>query len=108
MDMWEYQVQAYKTAIYAKEYRIIYPALGLAGEVGEVLNKVKKVLRDANGILTDEARKEIAGEISDSLWYLAALSTDLGISLNDLADANLAKLASRKERGRLQGSGDNR
>lgn len=86
---------------------LIYPALGLS-EVGELQGKVKKVIRDSGGKVTDEARATLAKELGDSLWYHAALATELGLDLGEVAAANLAKLADRKERGVLGGSGDNR
>mgnify|MGYP003119077756 FL=1 len=99
----DYQRAAAKTAIYKAEHAVIYPALGLAAEAGEVANKVKKILRD--GTFDREA---IADEVGDCLWYIAALCRDLNVDLEDLADANLKKLYGRKERGTLSGSGDKR
>ena len=99
----DYQRAAAKTAIYKQEHAVIYPALGLAAEAGEVANKVKKIMRD--GTFDREA---IADEVGDCLWYIAALCRDLNVDLKDLADANLRKLYGRKERGTLKGSGDKR
>ena len=96
-----YQKQAATTAIYATEHAILYPALGLAGEAGEVSNKVKKILRDKAF-----DRDAIAAEVGDVLWYIAALCRDLGVDMGDLAQANLDKLADRQKRGTLQGNGD--
>jgi NTP pyrophosphatase (non-canonical NTP hydrolase) len=84
-----------------------YAGLGL-GEAGEIQGKLKKVLRDSGGVITDEVRAKIAGELGDSLWYHAALAKEFGLKLSDVASANLEKLADRKERGTLQGSGDER
>ena len=99
----EYQEEASKTAIYPEQYKVVYPALGLAGEAGEVAEKVKKHIRD--GVLNvDDLKKELG----DVLWYLAAIASDLGLNLDDVADSNLKKLRSRKERGVISGSGDNR
>jgi len=103
LDMEEYQKSAAETAIYSSKHAVIYPALGLAAEAGEVANKVKKILRDG-----DFDRKAIADEIGDCLWYIAALCRDLNVSMNDVARANLSKLEDRKKRGVLSGSGDNR
>jgi len=108
MDFEEYQKLAVSTAIYPEEYNVLYPALGLANEGGECLGKIKKVLRDDNGVYSEEKKNEIGKEIGDALWYLAALARDLGLSLGDIAKQNIEKLQSRKERGVLQGSGDNR
>lgn len=106
MNFSDYQTQAVKTAIYKQE--IIYPALGLANEAGEVLGKIKKVLRDNDGDFTPEMSKSISDEIGDVLWYIAALSRDLGVPLEQIAQSNLDKLNSRMARGVLGGSGDNR
>jgi NTP pyrophosphatase (non-canonical NTP hydrolase) len=82
--------------------------LGLSDESGEVLGKFKKLLRDKNGVLSDEDKKEIVKEIGDVLWYVASLTHLLGYSLDEVAQMNLDKLASRKQRGVIKGSGDNR
>lgn len=82
--------------------------LGLSDESGEVLAKFKKLLRDKHGKLSDEDRKEIAKELGDVLWYVSVLSDMLGYSLEEVAQMNLDKLASRKQRDMLHGSGDNR
>jgi NTP pyrophosphatase (non-canonical NTP hydrolase) len=108
MTINEYQNKAIKTAIYGVGNSIIYPTLGLAGEAGEVADKVKKVLRDSNGEFSDEVKKQIIFESGDVLWYLAALARDLGYTLEEMAQMNLDKLASRKERNQISGSGDNR
>lgn len=104
----QYQEEAVKTAIYGEGSNIIYPTLGLTGEAGEVADKIKKVLRDEGGVFSDEIKQEIAKELGDVLWYLAALSRDLGVSLDEIAYGNLEKLRSRQERGVISGSGDNR
>lgn len=109
MEFSEYQKKAYTTAIYPKKMKVVYPALGLSGEVGEVCEKIKKVFRDKNGVFaTDVDIVEIKKEIGDVLWYISALASDLGINLEDIAQENLNKLADRKNRGKLSGSGDNR
>lgn len=86
----------------------IYPTLGLAGESGEVAEKIKKVIRDKNGVADEETKEMIKKELGDVLWYVAQLATELGLSLDEIAENNITKLASRLERGVLQGSGDNR
>lgn len=103
MSLNEYQKLAQKTAIYKSTHQILYPALGLAGEAGEVANKVKKMLRDGNF-----DRQAVADEVGDVLWYVAALCRDLNIELSDIALNNLEKLYGRKARGTLGGSGDKR
>lgn len=108
MDIHEYQILARTTAIYPPEAKVIYPLLGLSGEVGEFCNKYKKVIRDDGGDLTIEKHAELVAELGDIFWYLANLAHDLGISLDDAAGENLDKLQSRSLRGVLGGSGDNR
>ena len=98
-----YQLKAVKTAIYPIEAQVTYPAMGLANEAGEVLGKVKKIIRDGT-----YNREDIVDELGDVLWYAAALARDLDVSLTEVAHRNLEKLASRQERGTLQGSGDKR
>jgi NTP pyrophosphatase (non-canonical NTP hydrolase) len=108
MDFNEYQKKAVKTAVYHKAHQIIYPALGLGNEAGEVLGKVKKVLRDNDGLFTDDQVSKIADEVGDVLWYMAALCRDLGVNLEDIAQKNLDKLEDRKNRNVIKGSGDSR
>lgn len=108
MDFKDYQSQACETAIYPGQFKIMYPALGLAAEAGEVANKVKKIYRDEGGSLSHEARLAIAAEVGDVLWYCANLCSDLDVDLDVVAQMNLAKLNSRLARGVLGGSGDNR
>lgn len=108
MKLNEYQEAALQTAVYPEQMRIIYPALGMNGEAGEVADKVKKVIRDNNLDFDAEKREAIALEIGDVLWYCATLAHDIGYSLEDVAKKNIDKLASRKKRGTLSGSGDNR
>jgi len=99
----EYQRQAVTTAIYKTEHKVTYPAMGLANEAGEVLGKVKKIMRD--GVYN---RDDIAKEVGDVLWYAAALCRDLDVSMSEVAQMNLDKLKDRQERGVLTGNGDNR
>jgi len=109
MNFNEYQEKAWETAICPRKGKnISYPALGLGGETGEVLDKIKKIFRDENEIIIEEKKEDIANEMGDVLWYLAALSKELNINLNDIAEKNISKLSSRKERGVLNGSGDKR
>jgi len=107
MKINDYQLGALETAIYPKDKKVIYPALGLAGEAGETADKVKKYLR-GDYALDSEHKKAIALEIGDVLWYCATLANDLGYSLEEVAQMNLAKLRSRQQRNKLSGDGDNR
>ena len=105
----DYQQESRKTAFYPDlGSNFIYPTLGLAGETGEVAEKIKKVIRDDGGFVSEEKRQEIKKEMGDVLWYLAQLATELNLSLDEIAWHNIEKLFSRKERGALNGSGDNR
>jgi len=104
-----YQEEARKTAIYPdKGHNYIYPTLGISGEAGELAEKIKKVLRDKKGIIDEESLEAIKKEMGDILWYLANLATELGIQLEQVALLNLEKLASRQQRNRLHGEGDDR
>jgi len=109
MNFEEYQKKSEETAIYPdKGNNFIYPVLGLVGETGEIAEKIKKILRDNKGIVDDGKRKEIEKELGDVLWYLAQVATELDLSLGEVAQTNLEKLESRKQRNKLHGSGDNR
>lgn len=103
MDFNEYQKQAFTTAKESSK-NLNYMTLGLAGEAGEVANKVKKIIRDGK----EPDIEDLKSEISDVLWYCAGLATVLGLELNDIAHYNLDKLFDRKARGVIGGSGDKR
>lgn len=108
----QYQEATAKTAIYPEsgtgsQLALAYVALGLS-EAGEIQGKVKKMIRDDGGILTDEKREAIKAEIGDTLWYLARVSEEIGTTLAAAASDNITKLADRKARDVLSGSGDNR
>jgi NTP pyrophosphatase (non-canonical NTP hydrolase) len=87
--------------------KLCYVSLGL-GEVGELQGKIKKIIRDNNGIVNDDKKKELAKELGDILWYVSETCSKLGLDMGEVAEGNLVKLASRKERGVLAGSGDER
>lgn len=82
--------------------------LGLAGEAGEVCEKFKKILRDKGGKMSEADREEITKELGDVLWYVTTIGRYMGVDLEVIAEKNIEKLSSRKERGRLAGNGDNR
>lgn len=108
----EYQLATASTAVYpgagnGSMLALCYLGLGL-GEAGEVQGKIKKILRDDEGVLSPEKRDQIGDELSDLLWYVARLSDELGLSLEQVAIRNMEKLADRKARGVIKGSGDNR
>lgn len=101
----DYQYAATLTANYPETERIVYPTLGLASESGEVAGKIKKYLRKDTSALDHD---EIAKELGDVLWYVAALASDLAIPLSKIAEMNIQKLKDRQQRGVIKGSGDNR
>lgn len=109
MDLKDYQVRSSRFAIYPNcGFNPIYPTLGLCGESGEVAEKVKKILRDQDGVFTRDDKNRITLELGDVLWYVAQLANELGIDLNEVAENNLDKLAARQRKGTLSGSGDDR
>lgn len=111
MDFDEYEKLARRTALVSDENRELQLydlGLGVAGESGELAEKLKKMIRDDGGQLTDERKEMMKKEIGDILWYLSQLSRVLGFKFSEAADANIKKLEDRVARGVLQGSGDNR
>jgi NTP pyrophosphatase (non-canonical NTP hydrolase) len=108
VELAEYQSLSRRTAEYPREAWLVYPALGLCGEAGEVAEHAKKAIRDDGGRVSDERRAAMAAELGDVLWYVAQLASELELELEQIAQANLAKLLSRQQRGVLSGSGDNR
>ena len=109
MQLSDYQRDSRATAVYPDAGRnLVYPTLGLSGEAGEVAEKVKKLIRDDGGVLTDERRAALGKELGDVLWYVAQVATEAGLELDAIAAANLEKLRSRQARGALSGSGDDR
>ena len=103
-----YQKKACETAIFPKNKAMEYLTLGLTGEAGEIANKVKKIYRDHDGVLTDEYKQILSDELGDCLWYVAAIASELGVTLGKVAMDNVNKLADRKIRNQLGGDGDNR
>jgi NTP pyrophosphatase (non-canonical NTP hydrolase) len=108
VELSDYQRRSRRTAQYPREVWLVYPALGLVGEAGEVAEHVKKVIRDDAGTISAARRVALAKELGDVLWYLAGLASELGLDLDEIAQANLEKLLSRQRRGVLAGSGDER
>jgi len=105
----EYQRKAAETAIFPKEKALEYLTLGLAGEAGEISNKVKKLIRDGADREDYHAKLNAIGhELGDVLWYCAMLAKEVYMNLGRIMEDNLDKLADRKARNRLQGDGDNR
>jgi NTP pyrophosphatase (non-canonical NTP hydrolase) len=110
MTFQEYQEKALTTVITTGDELkdTLHWVLGLNGEAGEVAEKVKKIIRDHDGVMTDQDKQELAKELGDVLWYIAVFAHQMGYQLDDVAMQNLEKLKSRKQRGVLGGSGDNR
>ena len=109
LDINEYQQMARRTAIYpGAGSNMIYPTLGLAGEAGEVAEKVKKVIRHKEGVFDDDTRAAISKELGDVLWYVAQIASELNLDLSNVAQQNLDKLADRAKRGKIKGNGDER
>jgi NTP pyrophosphatase (non-canonical NTP hydrolase) len=108
MELFDYQRRSRSTAHYPRTDSLTYPALGLAGEAGEFADHAKKVIRDDRGVVTPGRREAMAKELGDVLWYVAQLATELDLELEQIAQDNLDKLASRMQRGVLSGSGDDR
>lgn len=104
----QYQAEAAVTAIYPARSAIIYPALGLSEEAGEVAGKISKWIRDAGGQPEKLDKEAVAKELGDVLWFVSNLAYDLGYTLSDIAYMNIKKLQDRAARGKLTGSGDNR
>lgn len=111
-----YQYYAQKSSIYptvvlydnGKDISWVYPALGLSGEVGELNEKLKKVMRDKDGNISEEDKRLIMKELGDVSWYASAIGLELDIKFGDVAVANLEKTLDRLDRGVVQGSGDER
>ena len=109
MNFKDYQTKSRKTAKYPSiGHPVIYPTLGLVNEAGEVAGKIKKVFRDKDGQLSAETREALKAELGDVLWYLAQVATELDLSLDEIAEYNIAKLMDRLERGKIRGDGDHR
>ena len=102
----DYQKFARETAIYKDG--IFYPALGLCGESGEVADKIKKIYRDNNGIISEDNKEQLVKEMGDVLWYLANMATDLNVTLEYVARKNVEQIQIRQQKNLIHGEGDNR
>lgn len=99
MNFEDYQTEAKQTALYPNRLNNLeYPTLGLAGEAGEVANIVKKIQRDFGGEITEETRAKLKDELGDVLWYISACADELGLTLEEIAEFNVEKLAARHNR----------
>lgn len=111
MDFDEYEKRARSTATFEgkqAEYELMYLTIGISGEAGEIAEKVKKILRNDDGVITDEKREALKNEVGDVLWYLSQFSRTLGFTFSEAAEANLKKLADRRARNVIKSTGDNR
>jgi len=109
MNFSEYQQRAKETAKYpVVGHAVIYPTLGLTNEAGEVAGKIKKIFRDKDGMFGQTDREALQAELGDVLWYVAQVATELGLSMDEIAERNIQKLLDRLERGKIHGEGDNR
>lgn len=109
MNFSDYQHKSRKTAKYPSiGHPVIYPALGLVNEAGEVAGKIKKVFRDKDGVINAETKAALKAELGDVLWYLAQVATELDLTLDEITEYNIEKLYSRLERGTIHGDGDER
>jgi NTP pyrophosphatase (non-canonical NTP hydrolase) len=109
-DFDTYQQRAKETADYTLlgPKGIVYPTLLLAEEAGEVAGKVGKAIRDCRGLIDDERARAIGKELGDCLWAISDIARMLGLKLSEIASMNIEKLESRKQRGVINGSGDDR
>lgn len=104
-----YQRESRKTwGVIPMNHPIVYPTMGLVNEAGELAGKVKKIFRDKGGVIGEAEREALKHELGDVLWYLTQICTELDLTLEEVAQANLEKLFSRLERNQIQGDGDNR
>ena len=113
MEFDEYQKKAAKYDLFEvssdlKEVGFIEKVLGLTGEAGETADKIKKILRDKDGTVSDKDRESVTKELGDVLWYVAAIARYLGVDLSEVAEGNINKLESRYQRNKLHGAGDER
>ncbi|MBQ3436706.1 nucleoside triphosphate pyrophosphohydrolase family protein [Candidatus Saccharibacteria bacterium] len=113
MNFDEYQKKASKYDLAKatdnlKDVGFIEKVLGLVGEAGETADKIKKLLRDKDGVVSDENKDLVVKELGDTLWYIASIARYLEVPLSEVADGNIEKLESRWQRNKLHGEGDKR
>lgn len=108
-DFNTYQTESRKTwGTIPMNHPIVYPTIGPVNEAGEVAGKIKKIFRDQNGQITEKDRQSLKSELGDVLWYLTQICTELGLTLEEVAETNITKFPSKRERGKIGGDGDNR
>ena len=104
-----YQSESRKTwNVISVDHPIVYPTLGLVNEAGEFAGKIKKIFRDKDGLISSDDRQALKHELGDVLWYLTQICSELDLTLEEVAEANLVKLFSRLERNKIRGDGDHR
>ncbi|MBX3036600.1 MAG: nucleoside triphosphate pyrophosphohydrolase family protein [Anaerolineales bacterium] len=109
MNFTDYQTKSRATAKYPViGHGVIYPTLGLVNEAGEVAGKIKKIFRDKDGLIGEAEKEALKAELGDVLWYIAQVCSELNLSMDEVAEANITKLLDRQARGKIQGDGDNR
>ncbi len=110
MTLDEYQKEALVTAVFHDdEFKdLAHWVFGISGEAGEISEKIKKIIRDKNGVVSKEDKTELIKEMGDVLWYLAVLAKHLGYDFEEVGQSNIKKLRDRQARGKIHGSGDNR
>lgn len=109
MNFTDYQTKSRATAKYPViGHGVIYPTLGLVNEAGEVAGKIKKIFRDKDGVIGEAEKEALKAELGDVLWYIAQVCSELNLSMDEVAEANIEKLLDRQARGKIQGDGDNR
>ena len=108
MNFTDYQMKSDLTAVYPEDKALEYLCLGLASEAGEVAGKLKKIIRDSNSSITEDAKFALVGELGDVLWYISQIALELNVPLDVVAHENIAKLKDRQDRGKISGSGDSR
>jgi NTP pyrophosphatase (non-canonical NTP hydrolase) len=104
-----YQELTTKMAMVAgDDKRLLIYIMGLSGETGEVSEKFKKMYRDAGGVMSSEFKEDVKKELGDVLWYVSSIAHELGFTLEEIAEANINKIESRRARNVQHGNGDDR
>ena len=108
IDLKTYQKYIKETHKYPSEFGIVYPVLAICGESGEIAEKVKKIYRDHNGIISEKDRTAIKKELGDVLSYIVGTANYLDLSLEEIFEVNYQKLIKREATNTISGSGDDR
>lgn len=110
MNFTEYQDDVQELAITKLTgiHEVMYSTLGILGEAGEISEKIKKIVRDKHGIISEEDKQLLGKETGDVLFYIAKFLSDIGLDFETIAMENIQKCRDRETRGVVSGSGDNR